>query len=89
MRSVGDARRAMNVTLAVAIVNIILDPIFIFGLGLGINGAALASTIARSVSMCVGLYGVIRATWPDGTAAHGGHSLLMPGRWARSLCPPS
>ncbi len=60
LRSVGDARRAMNVTLAVAIVNIILDPIFIFGLGLGINGAALASTTARCVSMCVGLYGVMR-----------------------------
>lgn len=60
LRSLGDARRAMNVTLGVAVVNIILDPIFIFGLHLGINGAAMASTIARSVATVVGLYGVIR-----------------------------
>lgn len=60
LRSVGDARRAMNVTLAVAVVNILLDPLFIFLLGLGIDGAAWASNIARSVSMVVGLYGVIR-----------------------------
>lgn len=59
LRSTGDARRAMNVTLSLAVVNIILDPIFIFGLRLGIDGAAVASTIARTVSMLVGLYGVI------------------------------
>lgn len=60
LRSVGDARRAMNVTLAVAVVNILLDPLFIFWFGLGIDGAAWASNIARMVSMLVGLYGVIR-----------------------------
>jgi putative MATE family efflux protein len=60
LRSVGDARRAMNVTLAVAIVNVVLDPVMIFGLGLGIDGAALASMVARFVSMSIGLYGVIR-----------------------------
>src|SRR5690606_14929309 len=40
LRSAGDARRAMNVTLFGAIVNTILDPIFIFVAGLGIEGAA-------------------------------------------------
>ena len=60
LRSVGDPRRAMNVTLIVAIVNVLLDPLFIFGLGLGIRGAAIATTIARLASMLVGLYGVIR-----------------------------
>ncbi len=60
LRSVGDAQRAMHVTLAGAIVNIILDPIFIFGLGLGIKGAAIASVIARIAIMVIGLYGVIR-----------------------------
>ncbi|MEQ1713593.1 MAG: MATE family efflux transporter, partial [Hyphomicrobium sp.] len=57
LRSVGDARRAMNVTLIIAIVNVILDPILIFGLDLGIRGAAIASTVARLAALVVGLYG--------------------------------
>ena len=59
LRSVGDARRAMNVTLFGAIVNVILDPIFIFGFGWGLEGAAFASVIARFAIMAVGLYGVM------------------------------
>ncbi len=60
LRSVGDAQRAMYVTLAGAVVNVILDPIFIFGLGLGIKGAAIASALSRIAVMVVGLHGVIR-----------------------------
>ncbi|MEO1280558.1 MAG: MATE family efflux transporter [Pseudomonadota bacterium] len=59
LRSVGDARRAMNVTLLGAVTNIILDPIFIFVLELGIQGAAAASAISRITVLSVGLYGVI------------------------------
>lgn len=59
LRSVGDARRAMNVTLFGAITNVILDPILIFGFDLGIEGAAWASVIARMTVMLVGFYGVI------------------------------
>lgn len=60
LRSAGDARRAMYVTLAGAVVNIVLDPIFIFWLGLGIHGAAIASVIARLAILLIGLNGVIR-----------------------------
>lgn len=59
LRSVGDARRAMNVTLIGAPVNTLLDAILILGLGLGIQGAAIASALARLVMMAIGLYGVI------------------------------
>lgn len=59
LRSAGDARRAMNVTLSGAIANIILDPILIFGFDLGIAGAAWASVLARITVMLVGLYGVV------------------------------
>lgn len=59
LRSVGDARRSMNVTLSGAIVNVILDPIFIFGFGWGLEGAAWASVLARLAVMATGLYGVI------------------------------
>jgi len=41
LRSVGDAKRAMHVTLIGAVVNIVLDPILIFGLDLGIQAPQL------------------------------------------------
>jgi len=41
LRGVGDAKRAMYVTLGGAVVTACLDPIFIFGLHLGIYGAAI------------------------------------------------
>lgn len=59
LRSVGDARRAMNVTLTGAVVNVILDPILIFWMGWGLEGAAWASVIARFGVMAVGFYGVV------------------------------
>ncbi|WP_295558354.1 MATE family efflux transporter [uncultured Hyphomicrobium sp.] len=60
LRAAGDARRAMNVTLYGAAVNTALDPVFIFALGLGIDGAAWATVAARLAFMVVGLYGVVR-----------------------------
>jgi putative MATE family efflux protein len=60
LRSVGDARRAMNITLIGAVVNILLDPIFIFAMGLGIQGAAIASGIARLAMVAYGLHAVVR-----------------------------
>ena len=47
LRAVGDAKRSMFSTLAGGAVNAILDPIFIFTLNLGVEGAAYASVIAR------------------------------------------
>ena len=35
-----------------AVINIILDPVFIFALDMGIRGAALATILAQSVSAC-------------------------------------
>ncbi len=60
LRSVGDAQRAMHVTLTGAVVNTLLDPLLIFGFGLGIEGAAIASAISRVAVTGIGLYGVIR-----------------------------
>lgn len=60
LRAVGDAKRAMYVTLSGGIVTALLDPIFIFWLGLGIDGAAMVSVITRGVLATVGLYGAIR-----------------------------
>lgn len=60
MRALGDARRAMYSTLIGGIVNAILDPILIFVLGMGVQGAALASLIARLSMVIVSYYGVVR-----------------------------
>ncbi len=79
LRSVGDAKRAMYVTLSGAIINGLLDPLFIFVLGLGVDGAAIASALARATMAAVGLYGIVRVhrmlaqpklsrLWPDALA---------------------
>ncbi len=57
LRAIGDAKRAMYLTLVGATINFILDPIFIFGLDMGIEGAAWASVIGRSSFLVVGIYG--------------------------------
>lgn len=60
LRAHGAARRAMNVTLSLGITNAILDPIFIFGFDLGINGAAMATACATLVSMGVALFPILK-----------------------------
>lgn len=47
VRSEGNARIAMLTMLIPAMVNMILDPIFIFGLDMGIKGSATATVIAQ------------------------------------------
>ena len=46
----GFAKTGMLSVLIVAISNIILDPIFIFGFGMGVKGAALATIISQALS---------------------------------------
>ena len=68
LRALGDARRAMMVMVTAAIVNGILDPILIFGLDLGLVGAAYASALARVAMMLSGFYAIfhihkLRGRW--------------------------
>ncbi len=46
----GFARTSMLTVLIGAVLNIVLDPIFIFGLGMGVKGAALATILSQAVS---------------------------------------
>lgn len=59
LRAVGDARRAMYVTLAGGISTAVLDPLLIFGLGLGTDGAAIATVISRVVFTWIGYRGAV------------------------------
>ncbi|MGL4243077.1 MAG: MATE family efflux transporter, partial [Beijerinckiaceae bacterium] len=60
LRAVGDANRAMYVTLAGGIVTAVIDPILIFGLGLGVNGAAICVVLSRLVFAFVGWHGAVK-----------------------------
>lgn len=51
IRAEGNPKIAMYTMLIGAVINIILDPVFIFVLGMGIKGAAIATIISQFVSM--------------------------------------
>ena len=48
----GFAKTSMLTTVIGAVINIVLDPILIFGLNLGVSGAALATIMSQAVSAC-------------------------------------
>lgn len=83
LRAHGDARRAMNATLAAGAVNAVLDPILIFGFffvpALGLDGAAYASATARFAMAGTALYPIIRH--------YGGFAPFSIGHLRKDLAP--
>ena len=59
LRGEGDAKRAMYPMIVGAIINIVLDPIFIYKLNLGIAGAAYATVLSMLISSSLPLYWII------------------------------
>ena len=71
LRAVGDARRAMNVTLFAGLATAVLDPILIFGFGLDLVGAAIAALLSRCVLVYIGWGGRCGSTtWWLGRRRH-------------------
>lgn len=62
LRATARPQLAMASTIAGGIANAALDPLLIFGLGLDLTGAAIASVAARFVVLGVAGYGVIKIT---------------------------
>lgn len=60
MRTVGHPNASMAVSILGAVVNMILDPIFIFGLGLGAAGAAIASIIGYICSTLFSFWFIVK-----------------------------
>lgn len=60
MRATGDTRLPSKLMVIAAIVNVVLDPLFIFGLGpipaMGLNGAGLAALLSRILIFAATLY---------------------------------
>lgn len=60
MRGFGDTVTPMILMLGTVILNIIIDPVFIFGWGpfpqMGVEGAAIATVLSRSLAVAVGIY---------------------------------
>ncbi|TET62465.1 MAG: MATE family efflux transporter [Candidatus Stahlbacteria bacterium] len=63
-RGIGDMKTPMKIMLVATIINLILDPLLIFGLGffprLEVQGAAIATVIAKCVSFLFGFIILIR-----------------------------
>ncbi|SEA37809.1 MATE family efflux transporter [Microbulbifer marinus] len=64
LRAIGNSALTGRIMVAVALFNLILDPLLIFGLlgfpRLELQGAAISTVIARGVSFCAALYFLIR-----------------------------
>ena len=58
--SEGAAKTAMCALLAGAVLNVILDPVFIYALNLGVAGAAIATAISQIISTLVYLCYILR-----------------------------
>ena len=56
LRGEGDAKRAMYAMMFGAILNIIIDPIFIYTLGYGVTGAAYATILSMFLSSLILIY---------------------------------
>ena len=51
LRSSGHPQKAMYATIATVVINTVLDPVFIYGFGWGIRGAAIATIVAQVISL--------------------------------------
>ena len=56
LRAEGDGKRAMYITLTSGSVSLFVDPMLIYVLGLGLDGAAIGLNVSRCVLMCMSLY---------------------------------
>ncbi|MCM1251459.1 MAG: MATE family efflux transporter [Clostridium sp.] len=60
LRGLGDSVSALVYLLISTAINIVLDLVFVAGLGMGVNGVALATVIAQAVSALLCLFRLMR-----------------------------
>lgn len=52
LRASGAPEKAMYATIGTVLINVILNPLFIFGLNMGVRGSALATVISQVIALC-------------------------------------
>jgi putative MATE family efflux protein len=60
LRGEGAARRSTIIQISAAVFNMVLDPILIYGLGMGIMGAGLATALSSTITLAIGLSWYVR-----------------------------
>jgi Na+-driven multidrug efflux pump len=60
LRSEGAAKKSTIVQSVSAILNMVIDPILIYSLGMGVFGAGLSTTISSLIALCIGLSWYLR-----------------------------
>lgn len=56
LRSEGAAKLSMNIQVAGVAVHLVMDPILIYGVGLGVEGAAIASALSMIMASALAVY---------------------------------
>ena len=75
----GFAKKGMLSVLLGAVLNIVLDPVFIFALDMGVAGAALATVLSQLAS-CLYVLAFLFGRTPPVRVTFGGYSLRVMGR---------
>jgi len=59
LRAVGDTKRPLYILAISGIVNVLLNLLFVIGLGMGVEGVAIATVVAHYISMFMVLYALV------------------------------
>lgn len=79
VKGLGNAKVPMRNALICNALVIALDPLFIYGLGLGVQGAALATVLARAVTLAVSLKTLVRLAPRDAAGRAGAWEIIGTG----------
>ena len=60
LRGIGDSKATLYFLLVASAVNVVLDIVFVYNLGMGVVGAAIATDIAQALSLIVALVYMMR-----------------------------
>lgn len=60
LRALGDSRTPLKFVFAAVVLNAVLDPLFIAGFNLGIEGAAYATVLSQSIAFFYGMILILR-----------------------------
>ncbi|WP_106476516.1 MATE family efflux transporter [Phytohalomonas tamaricis] len=63
MRGVGEVKVPLYIVAGTVLLNLVLDPLLIFGLELGVGGAALATLITQALALIIGLSLLLNGRW--------------------------